>query len=57
MGPTEGEWNLQRPTAFNAPTFYNYTQKKDSIQSKKMICLNEFLRIKEMICLNEIKFV
>ena len=37
---------------------YKYhTQKKDLIESKKMICLNDFLWFKEMICLNEIKFL
>ena len=34
-----------------------YTQKKDLIESKKMISLNDFLWFKEMICLNEIKFI
>ena len=34
-----------------------YTEKKDLIESKKIICLNDFLWFKEMICLNEIKFV
>ena len=34
-----------------------YTQKKDFIELKKMICLNDFLWFKEMICLDEIKFV
>ena len=34
-----------------------YTQKKYLIESKKMICLNDFLWFKEMVCLNEIKFV
>ena len=34
-----------------------HTEKKDLIESKKMICLNDFLWFKEMICLNEIKFV
>ena len=33
------------------------TEKKDLIESKKIICLNDFLWFKEMICLNEIKFV
>ena len=33
------------------------TQKKDLIESKKMICLNDFFWFKEMICINEIKFV
>ena len=33
------------------------TQKKDLIESKKMICLNDFPWIEEMICLNEIEFV
>ena len=36
---------------------FNYTEKKDLIESKKIICLNDFLRFKEMICLNETKFV
>ena len=35
----------------------SHTGKKDLIESKKMICLNDFLWFKEMICLNEIKFV
>ena len=34
-----------------------YTQKKDLIESKKMICLNDFPWFKEMICLNELKVV
>ena len=34
-----------------------HTQKKDWFESKKMICLNDFIWFKEMICLNEIKFV
>ena len=34
-----------------------YTQKKDLIESKEMICLNDFLWFNEMICLNETKFV
>ena len=34
-----------------------YTQKKDLIESKKIICLNDFLWFEEMICLNEIIFV
>ena len=29
------------------------TEKKDLIESKKIICLNDFLWFKEMICLNE----
>ena len=33
------------------------TEKKDLIESKKIICLNDFLWFKEMICLNETKFV
>ena len=33
------------------------TEKKDLIESKKIICLNDFLWFKEMICLNEIRFV
>ena len=33
------------------------TQKNDLIESKKMICLNDFLWFKEMICSNETKFV
>ena len=36
---------------------YRNTEKKDLIESKKLICLNDFLWFKEMICLNEIKFV
>ena len=35
----------------------HYTQKKDLIESNKMISLNNFLWFEEMICLNEIKFV
>ena len=31
------------------------TQKKDLIESKKIMCLKDFLWFKEMICLNEIK--
>ena len=38
-------------------SFAQYTEKKDLIESKKIICLNDFLWFKEMICLNEIKFV
>ena len=34
-----------------------YTKKKDLIESKIIICLNDFLWFKEMICLNEKKFV
>ena len=34
-----------------------HTQKKDLIESKKMICLNDFLLFKKMICLNGIKYV
>ena len=34
-----------------------HTQKKDFIESKKMIWLNDFLWFKEMIFLNEVKFV
>ena len=37
--------------------FKDCTEKKDLIESKKIICLNDFLWFKEMICLNEIKFV
>ena len=33
------------------------TEKNDLIESKKVICLNDFLWFKEMICSNEIKFV
>ena len=33
------------------------TEKKDLIESKKIICLNDFLWFKEIICLNKIKFV
>ena len=33
------------------------TEKKDLIESKKINCLNDFLRIQEIICLNETKFV
>ena len=40
-------WNLK---------LHSYTQKKDLIESKKMICLKDLLWFKEMICLNEIKF-
>ena len=36
---------------------FNCTEKKDLIESKKIICFNDFLLFKEMICLNEIKFV
>ena len=35
----------------------NYIQKKDLIESKKLIFLNDFLWFIEMICLDEIKFV
>ena len=34
-----------------------YTQKTNLIESKKMICLKDFLWFKKMICSNEIKFV
>ena len=34
-----------------------YTEKKYLIESKKIICLNDFLWFKEIICLNQIKFV
>ena len=34
-----------------------HTEKKDLIESNKIICLNDFLWFKEMICLNETKFV
>ena len=37
--------------------FQNYTEKKDLIESKKIICFDDFLWFKEMICLNETKFV
>ena len=36
---------------------FHCSEKKDLIESKKIICLNDFLWFKEMICLNEIKFV
>ena len=32
-------------------------KKKDLIESKKIICLNDFLWFTEMLCSNEIKFV
>ena len=31
---------------------FDSTEKKDLIESKKKICLNDFLWFKEMICLN-----
>ena len=34
-----------------------HIEKKDLIESKKIICLNDFLWFIEMICLNEKKFV
>ena len=34
-----------------------HTEKKDLIESKKIICLNDFFWFKEMICLNEIEFI
>ena len=33
-----------------------YTEKKDLIESKKIICLKHFLWCKEMFCFNETKF-
>ena len=41
------KWSVSRILTF--------TEKKDLIESKKMICLKEFLWFKEMNCLNEIK--
>ena len=37
-------------------SFFKHSEK-NLIESKKMICYNDFLWFKEMICLNEIKFV
>ena len=34
-----------------------FTQKKDLIELRKIICLKDFLRFEEMIYLNKIKFV
>ena len=42
---------------FSMTTIFTFTEKKDLIESKKIISLNDFLWFKEIICLNETKFV
>ena len=57
------KWNIWSPCKKNIYLYvyeskcHKYTEKKDLIESKTIICLNDFLWFKEMICLNETKFV
>ena len=44
-------------SSFKAMDQSDHTERKDLIESKKIICLNDFLWFKEMTCLNETKFV
>ena len=50
-------YSLKEKLIWYSMKLSRYTEKKDLIESKKIICLNDFLWFKEMICLNAMKFV